>query len=71
MVENVHEYGDFYGEGGGGRGERGEEGDETQKLIRFRSQNSRNGGLDLALRGMSQANLDLVLLHGTNITSGV
>ena len=52
------------------RGERGEGGEQTRTLIRFISYNIRNGwngGLKLALRGMSQANLDLGVLQDTNI----
>ena len=43
-------------------------------LIRLGSYNIRNGrnlGLELVLRGMSQANLDLEVLQETNITDGV
>ena len=33
--------------------------------------NGRNGGLEAALRGMSQANMDLGILQETKITNGV
>ena len=33
--------------------------------------NGRNDGLEAALRGMSQANMDLGILHETNITDGI
>ena len=42
--------------------------------IRFGTYNIRNGrkgGLELALRGMSQANMDLGILQETKITNGV
>ena len=33
--------------------------------------NGRNGGLETALRGMSQANMDLVILQETKLTDGI
>ena len=42
--------------------------------IRFGTYNIRNGrrgGLESALRGMSQANMDLGILQETNITNGI
>ena len=42
--------------------------------IRFSTYNIRNGqkgGLEAALRGMSQANMDLGILQETKITDGV
>ena len=42
--------------------------------IRFGTYNIRNGrkgGLEAALRGMSQANMDLGILHETKLTDGV
>ena len=53
--------------GGGGRVE------EKEEVLHFQSYNiwnSHNGGLDLALRRMDQAKIDLVILQETNITSG-
>ena len=53
------------------RGERGEGGDETWMPIWFGSYNipnSRNGGLDLALRGVVHANLDMGVLQETKFT---
>ena len=42
--------------------------------IRFGTYNIRNGcngGLEAALRGMSQANMDLVILQETKLTDGI
>ena len=33
--------------------------------------NGRNGGLELALRGMSQANMDLGILQEKKVTDGI
>ena len=33
--------------------------------------NGRNGGLEAALRGMSQANMDLGILQETKLTDGI
>ena len=44
------------------------------EVIRFGTyniQNFRNGGLELALHGMAQANVNLGLLQENNITDGV
>ena len=43
-------------------------------LIRFGTyniRNVRNGGLEAALQGMSQANMDLGLLQETKLTDGI
>ena len=43
-------------------------------LIKFGTYNIRNiqkGGLEMALRGMSQANMDLVILQETKLTDGI
>ena len=43
-------------------------------LIRFGTyniRNGRNGGLEAALQGMSQANMDLVILQETKLTDGI
>ena len=48
--------------------------DKSWTQIQFGSYNIRNvqnGGLESALRGMSQANLDLGDLHETKLTDGV
>ena len=37
----------------------------------YNIRNGRNGGLDVALRGMSQANMDLGILQETKLTYGV
>ena len=37
----------------------------------YNIRNGRNGGLDLALRGVSQANLDLVIFYDTKLAGGV
>ena len=42
--------------------------------IRFEENNIRNGGnggLELALRGMGQANMDVGVFHKTNLTDGI
>ena len=42
--------------------------------IRFSTYNIRNGrnrGLESALRGMSQANMDLVIFQETKVTDGI
>ena len=54
-------------EGGGGV-------EEKEEVLHFQSYNiwnSHNGGLDLALRRMYQANIDIGILQETNITSGI
>ena len=56
-----------------GRGERSDGGDKNQKLIRLGSyniRNGRNGGMDSALRGTDQANMDLGALQETNVMEG-
>ena len=43
-------------------------------LIRFGTyniHNGRNGGLDLEIRGMSQANMDLGIFQETKLTDGI
>ena len=53
---------------------KGGEVDERVEVVHFGTyniQNSHNGGLELALRGIYQANFDLVLLQDTKITDGV
>ena len=55
---------------GGGRYKRQEQA-RPVRPIRFglyNIRNSRNGGLEFALRGMSQANMDLGIFQGTKIT---
>ena len=37
----------------------------------YNIRNGRNGGLEAALQGMSQANMDLVILQETKLTDGV
>ena len=37
----------------------------------YNIRNGRNGGLDLALRGMSQANMDLGIFQETKLTDGI
>ena len=37
----------------------------------YNIRNGRNGGLEAALRGMSQANMDLGILQETKLTDGV
>ena len=37
----------------------------------YKIRNGRNGGLETALRGMSQANMDLGILQETKITDGI
>ena len=51
-----------------------EGGGKKEEVVHFVSkniQNSRNGGVKLALHGMAQANTDLGILKETNITGGV
>ena len=58
------------GSTGGGRG--GRQG--AVRLIRFETYNIRNGwnrGLEYALRGMYQANMDLGVFHETKVTNGI
>ena len=68
LVGNVWDYGEINEEG---RVE--QEREETWTSIRFGMYNicnGRNGGIELALRGMVQANLDLGLLHEMKLTDG-
>ena len=37
----------------------------------YNIRNGRNGGLEAALRGMSQANMDLGILQETKLTDGI
>ena len=37
----------------------------------YKIRNGRNGGLEMALRGMSQANTDLGILQETKLTDGI
>ena len=41
------------------------------KFCTYNIRNGRNGGLEAALRGMEQANLDMGILQETKITDGV
>ena len=41
------------------------------KFGTYNIRNGRNGGLEVALRGMEQANLDMGILQDTKITDGV
>ena len=41
------------------------------KFGTYNIRNGRNGGLETALRGMEQANLDMGILQETKITNGV
>ena len=69
LVGNAWYYRKDCKEGGAGRG-RG----KPQAQIRFglyNIRNGHNGGLESALRGMTQANLDLRVLHENKLTGGV
>ena len=44
---------------------------ERSKFGTYNIRNGRNGGLEAALRGMDQANLDMRILQETKITDGV
>ena len=37
----------------------------------YNIRNGRNGGLEAALRGVSQADMDLVILQETKLTNGI
>ena len=57
-----------------GRGDRVEGGDKKQTLIRFRSYNIRNrqnDGLESALRGFAQDNMDIGVIHETKVIDRV
>ena len=41
------------------------------RFVTYNISNGRRGGFELALRGMSQANMDLGILQETKITDGV
>ena len=54
----------------GGRGVR-QAAVSTIRLGTYNIRNSRNGGLDSELRGMSQANIDLGIFQETKVTAGI
>ena len=43
----------------------------TIRFEAYNIQNSRNGGLESALRGVLQANVDLVIFQETIVTAGI
>ena len=58
----------------GGLRERGRDSDKKVEVVRFVThsiQNIRNGGIESALHGMDQANVDLGILQGAKITGGI
>ena len=46
-------------------------GRELIRFVTYNICNGRNGGLDSALRGMSQANMNLEIFQETKLTNGV
>ena len=40
-------------------------------FVTYNIRNGRNGGLEVALRGISQANMDLGILQETKLTDGI
>ena len=47
------------------------QGRETIRFGTYNIRNGRNGGLESALRGMSQTNKDLVIFQETKLTNGI
>ena len=47
---------------------------DTEKMVKFgtfNTRNGRNGGLELALRGIAQGRVDFGVFQETNLTKGV
>ena len=61
LVGHVPQYREFYGW----------EGADSIRFGTYNIRNRQNGGLDAALRGMSQANMDLGILQETKLTDGI
>ena len=58
--------------GGAGPRTRGSTKEEVRiKVGTYNIRNRRNGGLELALRGMAQANIDLIVFQETKCTDGI
>ena len=59
LVQDVSEYRDFY------------KGGVPIRFGTYNIRNGRNGGLESALRGMYQANMDLDIFQETKVTDGI
>ena len=68
MVGYVSVYGEFYG--------RGVQGDRQMAVLpicfgKYNIRNGRNGGIESALQGILQANVDLGVFQETNANKGI